>query len=95
MVAAMSFIDPVTASDLVQSIRDGLAFSLEGGSKCQQPRQRRYPILVGYGFGVDAIADGLLIAVNQARYPSDPLEPGEGVDEGLAVRSSDGRQLRA
>src|SRR3954452_6970293 len=81
----IGLVDAVTASDLVQPIGDALSSRLETCSKPEQPCECRYPVLVRYGCWVDAIANGLFIAVHQARYPTNPLEPGQGVDERLVV----------
>ena len=91
----IGLIDPVAACDLVQPVRDAPSLRFEAGSEGQHQDQRGYPVLVRNRFRIDAVANRLLIAVRQARHPSDPLEPGQGVDERLAVRGSDDREQGA
>jgi hypothetical protein len=91
----VGLVHPVTACDLIQAIREAPSLGLKTGGEGQHHDQRGYPVLVRNRIRIDAVANRFFIAVRQARYPPDPLEPGRGVDEGLpyAAAIAESREL--
>ena len=82
-------MQPVHTGQLVQQVGHAAALLLEDAGQHRQPHGRGDPVLVPHGVGVHAVAQGLLVAEDEARDPRDPLEAGEGLTVVQAVGLGD------
>ena len=70
-------VQAVLPRDLVQPVEQGPALGAQPGGELADQQQRRDPVLVPDQVGGDAVAERLLVAVDQSGHPADPLEPGQ------------------
>lgn len=63
--------------EIVEEVEEGAALLLELRGEFRDQEGGRDAVLVAYAVGVDAVAEGLLVAVAQALDAGDPLEAGE------------------
>ena len=82
----------VVTREAIEQILQGPALLLEHGGQHCQPHRGGDAVLVPHRGGIDAVAQGLLVAEDQARLPADPLEARQRAAEAQAVGLGDPAQ---
>ena len=70
-------MDPVGDREVIQHVKQAATLRPQAGCHLGQQQRRADPVLVAHLVRVDAVPDGLLVAVAQPGHPGDPLEPGQ------------------
>ncbi len=87
-------VQPVLPSEVVEQVEQGASVGLECSRHLRDPGRGADAVLVAYGGGVDAVAEGLLVGVPQPLHPGEPLEAGQRLGEVDVVALRHRRQQR-